>query len=211
VSDGLDEFLPDAMPADEAEERIARIGAAVETIWPDLIALYQGRAWVSLGLPSWQALCDERMRFRPQLAIEERRPIVREMTGAGMSTRAIGTALGVDPMTVIHDRKATRVESSTPEIAGLDGKTYTRPAPIDAAEAFLQSDGTIRAANLRKGFAQWAASIHRVHLFDPTEIAALDPELGDGIEFSVKRLNEWWTEYQTARRQGLRVIEGGNA
>jgi len=207
------------MSADEAEERIARIAIAVDGIWDDLIALYQGRAWIELGLPSWESLCDERMRFRPNLSVLDRRAAVRELTGARMSTRAIGAALGVSKDTVQRDQTTVSNETvaDSRTIESLDGKTRTYtgatpdPAVIHAAEDFLQADGSIRAANLRHGFAKWAASIHRVHLFDPAEIAALGPDLGDGIGFSVKALDQWWAEYQTARRQGLRVIEGGNA
>jgi len=214
VTGGLEVFADDQMPADEVEEHLAEIGVAVEGIWPRLIALYQGRAWLSLGLPSWQALCDERMKFRPSLAIEERREVVRELTGAGMSTRAIGAVLDIGNKTAQRDQQAVGVSSDTP-LTGTDGTNYTRPPTppevIQAAEDFLQADGSIRAANLRHGFAKWAASIHRVHLFDPAEIAALGPDLGDRIGLSVEALDQWWAEYQTARRQGLRVIEGGNA
>ena len=59
--------------------------------------------------------------------------VVGELRAAGMSTRAIGDAVGVDPQTVLND--LGRVENSTPvAVVGLDGKTYPTKAD-DAAFA----------------------------------------------------------------------------
>jgi IS30 family transposase len=67
-----------------------------------------------------------------RLEREQRREIVAEMRSAGMSTRAIGSALGVGNKTVARDIEEADVSDDTPEpakVVGLDGKTYPhRPA-----------------------------------------------------------------------------------
>lgn len=135
----------------------------------------------------------------------------RELVADGLSTREAAAVTGVSSETVRRDT-ATNVAPEQRQAVVEEPPAATNVAPdpaIKAASDAIESHPDIRAANLRRGFTKWTADIHRVHLFDPQEIADLDPELGDGIGFSVKRLNEWWAEYQAARRQGLHVISGG--
>jgi len=113
--------------------------------------------WNVLGYPSWTAyladtLADEPMR----LGREERQELVGYLSGEGLSTRAIAPIVGVSQKTVDRDvresfdspapvRNLTPVSApgdsaedptegvQTPQppasVTGLDGKTYTRPAP----------------------------------------------------------------------------------
>lgn len=87
-----------------------------------------------------------------KLGMEIRREVVRELTDAGMSTRAIAPVVGASHMTVQRDLESpvTPVTPATPTVApreferlreaglptrvpapvvGIDGKTYTRPEP----------------------------------------------------------------------------------
>jgi hypothetical protein len=147
------------MPLPEVEERLARVNTAAEAMFEalaeatrdDLVALYQGRAWESLGLASWEELCDQRVGKRLRLQLVERRETVAALTAAGLSTRAIGAAIGVHHTTVVNDRKATGenspVDAPVPDppapvvVVGLDGRKRTYdpkpepppppPAPVD--------------------------------------------------------------------------------
>jgi hypothetical protein len=98
-----------------------------------LVMAFEGRAWEALNYPTWNDYC--RVEIRPHmqvLSLEQRREAVKEMREAKMSTRAIGSALGVDKQTVLNDLRSAPVENSTPErVKGLDGKQYadTKPAP----------------------------------------------------------------------------------
>lgn len=83
--------------------------------WELLVETYQRRAWAALGYQSWDAYTDAELgETRLRLPREERREVVASMTEAGMSTRAIGSALGVDPMTVTRDRRSG-VANATPD------------------------------------------------------------------------------------------------
>lgn len=102
-----------------------------------------------------------------RLGVEVRREVVRELTEAGLSTRAIAPVVGVDNATVHRDLRSgvapatpalsapkagadqtpqgeatdapeaadrgdTAPRVPRPAVTGLDGKTYTRPAPQSA-------------------------------------------------------------------------------
>jgi len=73
------------------------------------------------------------------------RELVRDLTGAGMSTRAIGGALGIGDRTVRVD--LTGASNDAP-VTGLDGKVYPRPrwngTPQVAQMCHLSSAWTAR-------------------------------------------------------------------
>lgn len=117
-----------------ARARAARIRAGIQTYLhtlADVSAAYAQRDWVALGYADWQAYVDgeygaERLRLSP----EHRAKAVAELRLAGMSQRAIGTALGVDAATVNRDLRG--VADATPaEIQGADGKTYAATRPTE--------------------------------------------------------------------------------
>ena len=162
----MSDLTPAPMGAAEADARLARVRGHVTAAWDDLIELYLGRAWLSKGHESWAALCEAELDgARITLPRDERGQVVRRMAASGMSTRAIGQAIGVHHDTVADDIKRAPVGNPTPAprhvdtttgeitetagageaptragftedtspapatVTGLDGKTYTRPAP----------------------------------------------------------------------------------
>ena len=117
----------------DARARIDRIAAHVAASAQDIIDAHANRDWIALGYDSWNELCEAEFRGAViGLPRTERREAVRQMTEAGMSTRAIGGALGVGVATVSRDREETTVPNGTVddqprEVIGLDGKTRTYP------------------------------------------------------------------------------------
>lgn len=113
----------------DARARIDRIAAHVAASAQDIIDAHANRDWIALGYDSWNELCEAEFRGAViGLPRAERREAVRQMTEAGMSTRAIGGALGVSQPTVIRDRAEVGETNVSPEptpVTGLDGKTYT--------------------------------------------------------------------------------------
>lgn len=117
------------MPAAEARERVGRVKSAITQAREDLVSLWRERAWVALGYASWDELCDTEFGVRMALPRNERREVVNELRREGMSTRAIGSALGVHGTTVVGDLKATAEKSAVDEpetVTSLDGRQ--RPA-----------------------------------------------------------------------------------
>lgn len=112
------------------------------------------------------------------LGVEVRREVVRELTDAGMSTRAIAPVIGVDQKTVQRDQvrrmphlpeTPPRVEEEDvrlrpgagcaapaprPAVVGIDGKTYRPPTPRsiprDTAETYLNSIESLAARAARE-------------------------------------------------------------
>lgn len=83
--------------------------------WDLLVEAYQRRAWAALGYKSWDAYTDAELgETRLRLPREQRREVVASMTEAGMSTRAIGSALGVHQETIVNDRKVNGNRSPEP-------------------------------------------------------------------------------------------------
>lgn len=146
---------PATLDRDEAKQRVERVKSGVERIWDDLVVLYQGRAWQVLGYQSWDALCDAEFGgTRIALPRQQRQAVVCDLRDAGMSTRAIASAVGVAVGTVASDLQAT-VQNRTVDppltITGLDGRTRTAsptrssapqapPEPWDPTEGLTSDD-----------------------------------------------------------------------
>lgn len=125
-----------ASTAEEARARAERIRSGMRVLaeWQaDVIAAYAARDWDALGYETWDAYLDgEYGEHRVRLPRDQRREIVASMSAAGMSTRAIGAAVGVDHKTVVNDRAATGEFSPVPDtVFSLDGRERpaTRPTP----------------------------------------------------------------------------------
>lgn len=140
---------------EEVHVRLDRVKSGVERIWDDMVALYQGRAWIALGYPSWDALCDTELGgARIALPRQQRQEIVCDLRQSGMSNRAIASAVGVAYGTIRNDLAATEQNCSVDPpslITGVDGRTRTatptRPAepaqpsePWDPTEGLSQDD-----------------------------------------------------------------------
>lgn len=143
-----------AYDADDAEADLAALAdykAEGERLGiPQIIQrMHQHRGWTLLGYDSWQSMCDAELGgVRLWTSVEDRREAVRQMTEAGMSTRAIGGALGVNNATVARDQQATVANATVGDstsVIGLDGRTRTYPTrptlTVDAATGEIIDDG----------------------------------------------------------------------
>lgn len=145
--------IVDVLSEEQARRIVARInGTAAELI--ELVEqAWTGRAWVALGYASWDELCKHEIEM-PRLDRERRRELVGSLRQIGMSTRAIGSATGVDHSTVSRDTaggaNATPEPAPAPEpkpVTGTDGKRYPAPKPPSEDEQREQdlADGDRRA------------------------------------------------------------------
>lgn len=186
----MSEVAPVHSDAATARARIDRIAAHVAASRQDIIDAHRERDWLALGYESWDELCDAEFRGAMiGLPRVERREAVAEMTDAGMSTRAIGAALGVSQPTIVSDRKALGDQDLSP-VTGLDGKTYQPRTTVDTntgeilteeewrgehpeVEQFLQSDAGYRAAVMRKELTAHLKYMRPPLDFPPEEAAEL--------------------------------------
>jgi protein gp37 len=123
------ELVAGDLTAEEAREFVERVRASVEDIKEWIVRAVKGRAWLALGYGSWDEMCEAEFDGAViRLPREDRREAVASLREAGLSTRAIGSALGVDQKTVVNDVRATEENSSVhpANVLSLDGRT--RPA-----------------------------------------------------------------------------------
>ncbi|MEU6342172.1 hypothetical protein ABZ883_14665 [Streptomyces sp. NPDC046977] len=128
-----------ASTAEEARTRADRIRSGMRVLaeWQqDVIAAYAARDWDALGYDTWDGYLDgEYGEHRVRLPREQRREIVAGMSAAGMSTRAIGSAVGAGNATVHRDIQATVSDGTDGQpqaVLSLDGRE--RPATRPASE-----------------------------------------------------------------------------
>lgn len=112
-----------------AQEWLTDIRTRIDDIGVRVLAAYHGRAWVSLGYDSWDALCVTELGTTLNLPRDARDRVVTELRAGGMSTRAIASGLGIGVGTA--HRALPRVPVGTPDtkVTGTDGKQYATRAP----------------------------------------------------------------------------------
>ena len=104
--------------------------------------LYAGRAWVALGLPSWDALCEQELpELKQLLTVGEKRALVVDLRSKGLSLRAAAAPAGVSVGTAKTWTDDAGVQLAT--VTSLDGRsrpatsTSTRPRLTNIARAVL--------------------------------------------------------------------------
>lgn len=129
----------------DAAELTARIGQALGHAESLIVEAFVGRAWQAMGYSSWDEWVDAHFGSSPLMTVArlDRPVVVQALSTAGMSTRAIGRALGVGRSTV--HRELAGVPDGTPgedaaTVVGRDGKVYPRqPAAPKPAEATAEA------------------------------------------------------------------------
>lgn len=129
------------MSAASARRLTDEIRDTLTVAYDKLVEAWHGRADLALGYESWDAYCaaefSEARMLRP--TPEQRREIVAVMRGEGMSTRAIGSALGVGNKTIHRDLDEAVVSDDTP-VTGTDGKTYTPRSEPEPDEDMIDAE-----------------------------------------------------------------------
>lgn len=115
--------------AEAARARAERIRRGLAAIVPEIRAAWTEKDWLALEYESYDAYMLGEFGGPVRLGREERGEAVVELRSAGMSTRAIGSALGVGTMTV--SRELSGVPNGTGDsVTGLDGKSYPASRPV---------------------------------------------------------------------------------
>lgn len=130
------------MTADEARSLTDRIKAHVAELLPLIKEAFERRADVALGYSNWVDYCDAELTGL-RLPINQRREAVAELRQTGMSTRAIGAALGVTEGTVRNDLSTAKDYAVPDRIRGLDGgreQPASRPSTPEPAPVAIEPD-----------------------------------------------------------------------
>lgn len=151
------------------------LSAAVELLGE----LYERRAWVTLGLPSWEALCAEELPELAQLLdAAQRRGVVVELRRKGASLRAAAAPVGASPASAkawcdeagvvleLAQSLDGRVRPGT--AAGTERRTRPRTSTVDRVRALVAEAGeaglTVHdvARRLRINQCQASATLYRL-------------------------------------------------
>jgi hypothetical protein len=94
-----------------------------------MIQAFDQRIWIPLGYENWAEYLDgEFGEMRPKYPVSQRQEMVLRMLARKMSTRVIGSALGVTQMTIVNDKKALAdrglIAIESGKVKGEDGKEY---------------------------------------------------------------------------------------
>lgn len=188
------------MTPDDARALVEQVRISADDIRDRLLALYVGRGWLALGYGSWADMCEtefDSVAVGRLLPREQRRELVNDLTAGGMSTRAIGGALGIDPMTASRDRAAGVANDTPARVIGLDGKTYTPPTPEERAHRAAWDkkarDQAEREAGIRDANRSVAEAVHLLGKLDArTWMRAFYPHhdtyVGEGVRVTRDRL-----------------------
>jgi DNA-binding NarL/FixJ family response regulator len=85
------------------ERMKAAYGEFHKVIVEDAIFAWRNKAWLTYGHTNWDTYCENEIGGRIMLTPAERKRAVAQMSDEGMSTRAIGKALGAHHSTVEAD------------------------------------------------------------------------------------------------------------
>jgi hypothetical protein len=106
--------------------------------------IYATQAWRTLGYDTWRSYCQAEVGARlVRIDPAERRDLTRSLAeDGGMSSRAIGAALGVDEGTIRNDRRADSEPSvsATAENSALHSAGDGEAAPAEATETAAETD-----------------------------------------------------------------------
>lgn len=128
-----------ALTKSEARELVGEVKASADALRVAVHRLWSGRGWQALGHATWDDLCAKEFSVKISLPREDRREVVSELTGGGMSARAIGSALGVSEATVRNDRGAQ--DCAPVAVVGTDGKTYRTQVTQEIGEPLRDLPG----------------------------------------------------------------------
>lgn len=156
--------------AEEARRRADRIKVGVEAVWQLIVEAYQKRDWVALGYASWDDYTTREFgTSRIKLPREERQEVVQSLRDAGLSTRAIAAATGVDRKTVRRDLEVGEMgPPARPVVCEGCGALIDRCRCL-GVESTVDEDGAYRESTV-------------VDDPDPAETQSADPGPSAGSE-----------------------------
>ena len=185
-------------------DKLDAIADNLEQVLPLIGEALTRRAWEALGYASPSAYVSERFKgAMDRLSPEVRRPVVAQLSAAGMSTRAIAPVVGVSQPQVVADKKAagdqrlitSPAPTETPaplptseNITGMDGKQYAMPVAKAEAQKSVKQEAS-RDTQIVNDIRLYLG-----HIGTAPEIAALPPK---GKQYIIAALENTITQLRS--------------
>lgn len=133
------------LSGEEARELTSKILVGLEQSYSLVIQAFQGRVWIGMSYPSWDAYCQGEFGGSAlQPPREDRQEIIKSLRDAGMSLRAISSATGTTYGTVSRElarysnaedvsgdpNGSAEKEEKPTKITGTDGKSYSSTSSV---------------------------------------------------------------------------------
>lgn len=181
------------LTVEEAREFVEQVRASVQDIKEWIVRAVKGRAWLALGYASWDEMCEAEFDGAViRLPREDRREVVSSLREAGLSTRAIGSALGVDHKTVVNDIQSTGEFSPVGpgKVTSLDGRQRPATQPVRPSPSAADQNVQRAAALIlhRAGYEPVWIADHLGGTQVPADTTAVTPELLDAAAAYVRDL-----------------------
>lgn len=160
-----------AITAEQARSLTDRIKIAVDGTWELIKQVYTTRAWSILGYETWDAYVDAEFGMvKLRLPREDRQTAIKSLRDAGMSQRAIASAVGASVGTVHKDlstvqNRTVEAPSKTRVIKPVRNAPATTFQPPVQPEKITGLDGRTRTARPRK--VTKPVEIIKVKLIEP--------------------------------------------
>lgn len=189
-----------AITAEQARSLTDRIKIAVDGTWELIKQVYTTRAWSVLGYETWDDYVDvEFGTVKLRLPREDRQTAIKSLRDAGMSQRAIASAVGVSKTTVLSDLSTgqKRPVEPPPLIKPVRNAPATTFQPPVQPEKITGLDGRTRTATPRK--VTKPVEIIKVKLIEP------DPGKVERAKVDARRIISEDPEYARELHKALAV------
>lgn len=127
------------LTAEEARALTDDIRSRVTDLLPLITRAYEQRADRALGYPTWADYCAAELSGL-RVPLGDRPAMVAELRQSGMSTRAIGSALGISHMTAQRDLESTGTSVTDDKVTSLDGRERPAVRPMPAPQMPARQD-----------------------------------------------------------------------
>lgn len=153
---------------EQAKALTAEIRSGVEDVKAKLSRAWHGRADAVLGYATWDAYCSSEFgRSVTWRGREDRRELGAELRSEGMSTRAIGSAVGVSHSTIVRDLRAS---GAVAPVGGIVRSLDDRMRPAFRPPADTRPDPSIALSSGRRNLLRAQGDVNVALAADPARV-----------------------------------------
>lgn len=121
---------------EQAEALTGKLKGVFTDATLDMIATaYVGKVWKPLDFPTWEAWCDAHLGVRLRLMKPQQDAVVKRLTEAGASSRALAAVLGISQSSASREQRKAKGETVTPSRPKSESSDSAKVEPVSAVQA----------------------------------------------------------------------------